>query len=111
MPGFSPFKAYLFLVGVYGDHPHHNEGAHLDKGVADYSVWQCCLHRLDAKLARCYATPQRTVGHRFTEILVVECQGVIDWSWNSKRPFAFYCAIINKTLVVRQEREVWARII
>ena len=30
LPGFTPESAQLLLQGVYGDFPHHNDGAHLD---------------------------------------------------------------------------------
>ena len=33
--GFIPECAHLLLQGVYGDFPHHNDGAHLDVGIAD----------------------------------------------------------------------------
>ena len=28
------------LDSVYGDHPHHNDGRHLDGGVVDDPFWQ-----------------------------------------------------------------------
>ena len=31
LPGFTPDRANLLLQGVYGDFPHHNDGAHLDR--------------------------------------------------------------------------------
>ena len=35
LPGFTPDRAHLFLRGVYGDFRHHNDGSHLDGGIAD----------------------------------------------------------------------------
>ena len=33
--GFHPERAHLLAQGVYGDFPYHNEGLHLDVGIAD----------------------------------------------------------------------------
>ena len=38
LPDFAPESALLFLQGVYGDYPHHNDGLHLDGGVANNSI-------------------------------------------------------------------------
>ena len=42
LPNFPPSRAHLLLTGVYGDQLHHNDGSHLDGGVADGVVWQSC---------------------------------------------------------------------
>ena len=49
--GFTPERAHLLLQGVYGDFPHHNDGSHLDGGIADDAAWQRCWHRLAAQSA------------------------------------------------------------
>ena len=48
-PEFTPERAHLLLQGVYGDFSHHNDGLHLDRGVADDALWQLHWRRLDAQ--------------------------------------------------------------
>ena len=38
LPDFTPERANLLLQGVYGDYLHHNNGLHLDGGVADEAI-------------------------------------------------------------------------
>ena len=73
LPGLIPEHAHLLLQGVYGDFPHHNDGSHLDGGIADDAAWQHRLRRLTAQSASWYATPSGEVGCRFTAILAEEC--------------------------------------
>ena len=70
--GFTPECAHLLLQGVYGDFPHHNDGSHLDGGIADDAVWQRCWRQISAQSASWYATPSGAVGRHFTEILAAE---------------------------------------
>ena len=65
---------------VYGNFTHHNDGSHLDGGVADDAIWQCRWLRLAAHSDTWYAMPTVSVGRRFMAILAVEWQGVIEWS-------------------------------
>ena len=67
---FTPELVHLFLKGVYGDFPHHNDGSHLDREVPDESVWQSCWNPLASQLTSWYVTPSVAVGPRSTEILV-----------------------------------------
>ena len=67
---FTPECVHLFLKGVYGDFPHHNDRSHLDREVPDEAVWQRCWHRLASQLIRWYVTPSGAVGPRSTDILV-----------------------------------------
>ena len=39
LPGFTPERAHLLLQGVYGEFLYHNDGAHLDRGIADDDIW------------------------------------------------------------------------
>ena len=39
LPGFHPERAHLLLQGVYGEFLYHNDGAHLDRGIADDDIW------------------------------------------------------------------------
>ena len=77
LPDFTPESAHLFLQGVYGDYPHHNDGSHMDGGVVDDAIWQCHWYRIDMQLASWYATPYGTVGSRFMAIMAEEWQGVL----------------------------------
>ena len=38
--GFHPERVHLLLQGIYGEFPHHNDGSHLDGGIADDAAWQ-----------------------------------------------------------------------
>ena len=99
-----------FLQGVYGDFPHHNDGSHLDGGIADETAWQHRWRRLAAQSASWYATPSGEVGRRFTAILSVEWRGVLNRSWNSERPLVFAHVVLTKALGVRRAWEIRARI-
>ena len=70
----------------------------------DEAICQCHLRRLAAQSASWYATPTGSVGRRFTAILAVKWQGVIDCSCNSKRLLVFFHVVITKTLGVRRAR-------
>ena len=50
------------------------------------------------------------MGRRFTTILAVEWQGVIDRSWNSESPLVFAHVVLTNTLGVRRDREIRERI-
>ena len=110
LPGFTLECAHLLLQEVYGDFPHHHNGSHLDGGVTDDAIWQLCWRRLAAQSSSWYATPTGGVGRRFTAILALEWQGVIDQSWNSERPLVFANAVLTKMLGVRRTQEIRAQI-
>ena len=93
---------HLLLQGVYGYFSHHNNGSHLDGGIADDATWQHFWSRLAAQTASWYATPSGAVGHRFAAILATKWRGVISRSWNSKRPLVFAHVVLTKTLGVRR---------
>ena len=82
LPEFTLERAHLLLQEVYRDFPHHNDGLHLDGGVADDATRQRHWRRLAAHLAIWYATTTGAVGRRFTATIDVEREMVIDWSWN-----------------------------
>ena len=95
---------------VYGDFLHHNDGAHLDRGIKYDAVWQSRWRRLADQSASWDVTPSGAVGRRFTAILDTEWQGVIKRSWNSERPLVFSHIVLTKTLGVRRAREIRAQI-
>ena len=69
---FTPERAHLLLREIYRDFPHHNDGSHLDRGVANNAIWQRCWRRIATQSARWYDTPLGEVGCRFMAILAVE---------------------------------------
>ena len=40
LPEFTLEHVHLLLREVYGKLPHHNDGSHLDGGIADNATWQ-----------------------------------------------------------------------
>ena len=72
LPDFAPESAHLLLQEVYGYFPHHNNGLHLDGGIADDAIWQRRWHRLATQSASWYATPTGSLGRRFADILAIE---------------------------------------
>ena len=102
--------APVFLQEVYGEFPHNYYGTHLDGEVAENAIWKRIWRRLAAQPASWYATPTGSVGRRFTDILNVEWQGVIDRRWNYERPLVFVHVVLTKTLGIRRAQEIGARI-
>ena len=76
LPVFTPEHVHLLLQKVYGDFLHHNDGSHLEGGIADDALWQRCWIWLAPQSASWYATLSEVVGHPFTAILAAEWQGV-----------------------------------
>ena len=103
---FHPERVHLLLQGVYGYFLHHNDGSHLDGGLADTAAWQRRWRRLAVKSTSWYATPSGAVGHRFMAILAAEWRGVLSRSWNSERPLVFAHVVLTKTLGVRRAQEI-----
>ena len=71
LPDFTPESSRLLLREVYGDFPHHNNGSHLYRGVANDAIWQHRWCRLTAQSASLYTMPTGSVGSHFTAILAV----------------------------------------
>ena len=110
LPDFTPKRTHLFLRGVYGDYPYHNNGSYLDGEFADDAFWQRRRRQLDVQSASWYATPSGAVGRRFLSILAAEWRGVLGRSWNSKRRLVLSHVVLKKTLGVRAAKEIRARI-
>ena len=108
LPDFTLERAHLLLWGVYGDFVHHSDGSHLDGGVAGNAIWKRHWCRLAAQSASWYATPTGSVGRRFTDILAVEWQGLIERSWNSERPLFFAHVVLTKTFGIHRAGEIRA---
>ena len=101
---------HLLLQGVYGEVPHPNDGSHLDRGVADDTIWKRCGQWLAAQSASSYVTPSGAVGRRFIAILVAELRRVLNRSWNSERPLVFSHIVLTKTLGFRRAKDIRAMI-
>ena len=110
LPDFTPETVHLLLRGAYGDYPHHNDGLHLDRRIADAVIWQRHCRQIAAQSDNCYSTPSSAVLRFFTAILSAEWRGVIGRTWNSKSPLVSAHVVLTKTLGVRRAREIWARI-
>ena len=106
LQNFTPVRAHLPLREVYVDSPHHNDGTHLIGGVPDDSVWKMFWFWLAAQSASYYSTPLSKVGCRFTAVLDVECQGVLDWKCNFKQPLVFTHLVLTRTLGACKAREI-----
>ena len=103
---FTPSRAHLLLAGVFGDHPHNNNTAHLDRGVLDDAVLQRHWCLMAAQSASWYSTPQGVLGHRFMDLLAEEWRGVLKRSCNSDRPLVFAHVILTNTLGILRAREI-----
>ena len=64
--GFVPAQSHHFLVEVYSDHLHHNNGMHLDGGIADDAIWKRRWKRLFTQSDSWYIMPTGAVGRMFT---------------------------------------------
>ena len=39
----------------------------------------------------------------------MDWRGILDWKWNSEKPFVFDKVVLDKTLGTQKAREIWAR--
>jgi hypothetical protein len=62
LPGFVPAAVNGLLDSVYVDHPHHNDGWHLDGGVADDAQWQRRWRQIADLPMTHYSMPKGHVG-------------------------------------------------
>jgi hypothetical protein len=65
--GYAPTPVDALLDGVYGDHPHQNDGCHLDGGISHDKTWQRRWKRVVQLPIAAYAVPKGRVGRRFVE--------------------------------------------
>ena len=110
LPGFSPTPADLLLDKVYGDHPHRNDGRHLDGGIQDDKAWQRRWKRIAQLSTTHYSVPKGRVGRRFIQMLTNEFNGVRERRWNSERPLVFATAILQTTQGVRSSQAIRSRL-
>eukprot|EP00978_Attheya_sp_CCMP212_P009281 scaffold21936_cov50-Attheya_sp.AAC.5 len=70
-------------MGVYGNYVHHNDGMHLDGGIADDKIWQARWQKSVTLPTKRYDAPGGHVGRQFIEVLVDELKGICKRKWNS----------------------------
>jgi hypothetical protein len=83
-----------YFVTLYGDSIHHNDGRHLDGGVADDSIWQRRYDRVVAHPHPMYNPPKGGLGQRVVSTMVREFGGVCERRWNSKRALIFAACVL-----------------
>ena len=93
---FSPSQAHAFLLEVYGDYLHKNNGTYLYGGVDYNSLW---------KLTSWYGTPLGEVGRKFTARLSTGWQRVRAGIWKSEQPLIFAQSILKQTQGARLAKE------
>jgi hypothetical protein len=98
------------LDDVYGDWPHHNNGKHLNGGVAEDAAWQRRWRWLVALPTTHYSVPKGKVGRRFIQILAAEFRGVRARTWNSERPLVCVAVVLQTTPGVKRARDIRKRL-
>ena len=78
LQGFTPTRAHLPLREVYGEFLHHNDWMHLAGGVLDNTTWKSFWRWIAAQSASWYYTHPGKLGRRFTALLTVEWQGLLN---------------------------------
>ena len=104
----TPEPAHLLLKGVSGYFLYHNDGLHLYGGVMYDAIWKRHWQWLAAQSDSWYDMPYGAVGRRFTAILAAEWRGILERTWNSKRPLVFAHVVFTETLGVCRARKIRA---
>jgi hypothetical protein len=109
--GVSLTEADRRLDAVYGDHPHQNDGRHLNGGVPDDPMWQNHWKRvMQLSDIGHYVLPKGKAGRWFIATLAREFAGVRQRQWNFERPMLFASVILIKTPGVRRSSDIRKRI-
>ena len=106
LPGYIMSEADKKLSAIYGDHPHDNDGTHMDGGFADDALWQRLWNRIFSLKLSQYDAPKGTVGRRFVEVLSQEIQGMMDRKWNSERMLVFTAVILQQQADIRRSKDI-----
>jgi hypothetical protein len=109
-PEYVATEADRRLDSVYGDHPHQNDGRHLNGGVADDPFWQARWKRVAGLPQSHYSVPSGRVGRRFLAMLTREFKGVRQREWNSERPLIFPMVILQKTEGTTRAQDIRKRL-
>jgi hypothetical protein len=110
LPGFVPSPADFLLHVVFGDHPHDNDGSHLDGDILQDRLWQSWYHRIIQIAPSQYAVPKGAVGKRFLTVLTHELAQVQAREWNSERLLIFVAVLLQKSAGVRQSKDICLRL-
>ena len=84
LPGYQTTEIDQKLYEVYGDNIHQNNGTNLDGGFEDAEEWAAqwrCLVSLPKKSCD---GPKGKVGQKFTTLLAVEVNDVLDRKSNAE---------------------------
>ena len=95
LPGYFRSRADIKLNRMFGDHPHDNNGTHLDGNIPDDCLWQRWW-KWSSKLSTTNVL-QGHVGRRFMNTLANEFRGILDRTWNSERPLSYARLILQTT--------------
>jgi hypothetical protein len=110
LPGYETSRADRLLDTVYGDHPHANDGCHLDGSIPSDRSWQRRWKRIAQISPTHYDVPKGKVGRRFVATLAREFRGARERSWNSERPLIFATVILQTKIGVRRAKDIRARL-
>ena len=110
LDGATLAEADLLLDRIYGDHPHDNDGTHLDGGVPDDALWQHRFDQLSVRSPSHYSLPNGRVGKRFVRLLTEEFASVLTRDCNSEKPLVFVMVILQKDPMVRKARDIRRRL-
>jgi hypothetical protein len=104
--------ADALLNHLYGDHPHSNDGTHLEGGVgaASDALWQSHWRRVVQRRPLWYKPPQGRVGRLFIRTLTSILKGVRSRLWNSERVIVFPALVLYKAHGVTAAKDIRARI-
>ena len=83
------------LLAVFGDTIHHNNGKHLDGGIADDAKWQKRWKMVVSTSLPLWYAPKGKVGRRFVQLLTSEWRGVRLRQWNLEKPIVFAAVILR----------------
>ena len=106
LPSYSLSETDKLLDAVYGDHPHTNDGTHLDGGVVGNRFWFNHWKYLVQLPTTKYSLPKGRVGRRFVQQLAREFLGVRERKWNSERPIVFQMVILQTEQPVRRMKDI-----
>ena len=95
---------------LYGDHPHENDGCHLDGGIDNDARWQRYWRRVVGTKAIWYRNPQGRIGKLFIRKLTEIIRGVRERQWNSERIIVFPAVILYKAAGITAAKDIRARI-
>jgi hypothetical protein len=110
LPGYTASRADSLLDSIYGDHPHANDGCHLDGSIPSNCSWQRCWMRMAQVSPTHYDVPKSKVGRRFVATLAHEFRGAREHPWNSEQTLVFVSVILQTKRGVRQAKDIWRRL-